>query len=188
MGFGVGFKNRGNSVMALTCANRRSGKKPPMPAVDGTDHYWNYNVNVYPQNLTSEAPTKKIEDGDGKTLASGDQITWTVTALIPSAEVTSAKIYDQLDSSLKFVETTEIKVDGTTVTGNVTGPAANDTGANTWVFDAPDGLALINGNLGKLVTITSATEVTASIPSGTVDNKPGTPNNGYGAQWNGVPT
>lgn len=163
----------------------------PMPTEkpDG-NFYWNYNVHVYPKNSTEPGDVEKEIDEARDALAIGDEVRWTITAKIPNTvdDIWEASIYDQLDTSLKYLSST-VKVDDSLVASNeITEPAANATGAIVWTFTDPAGLELINENKGKNITIEFVTEVTKAIPNGTVENEPGEPGNGYGSSFNEKPT
>ncbi len=162
----------------------------PSYAANGTvEHTWTYNVHVYPKNQKADKPTKTIST-DPSALTIGSTVTWTITAIIPNTadDITEASIYDQLDSRLKYKSST-VKVDGTAVVaGDVTPPTADQAGGTVkWTFTNPQGLAKINANKGKTITVEFVTEV-VSVGDGTIQNAPGDLGNGYGSSFNEVPT
>ncbi|OKL45883.1 hypothetical protein BSR28_08765 [Boudabousia liubingyangii] len=80
---------------------------------------WLYDVNVYPKNATVKAPVKTLnDDKDGKgsgNEATNSQITYTLSAEIPSAKLNQFMLIDRFkDSQLKWIGQTsdEVFVDG----------------------------------------------------------------------------
>ncbi len=161
---------------------------PSYSGETGADHVWTYDVHVYPKNQASEAPEKTIEERPSD-LIIGSTVTWTISAVIPDTAdaITEASIYDLLDDRLSYVSSTVKIGDADVAAGDVTSPSEGDTDAITWTFTDPQGLAAINANKGKTITVEFVTTVT-SVGDGEIENAPGIPDNGYGSSFNDTPT
>jgi fimbrial isopeptide formation D2 family protein/LPXTG-motif cell wall-anchored protein len=82
---------------------------------------WEYDVNVYPKNLKSTAPTKTIANQPGNGVVLGDDIDFTIGQTIPALPTgqhyTKLVVTDALDTKLDLkAGTVVVKVNGTALT------------------------------------------------------------------------
>ncbi|QRV02268.1 SpaH/EbpB family LPXTG-anchored major pilin [Arcanobacterium phocisimile] len=153
---------------------------------------WLYDIHVYPKNLKLEGPEKTInENGQQKKLVLNETVEWTIEQEVPALKkgekYESAKIFDYLDSSLKFGKTIKVSLDGETLTESdykVTTPN------NGIVWELNKG-KLDTLKAGQTLQVVFTTTVEKVTESGMINNKPwdkesGEPNNGYGSDFNGV--
>ena len=82
------------------------------------DGNWLYNVNVYPKNTVVVAPTKGVEVSKNG-IKTADQVTFPVTAKIPSIAATDSfkhfVVSDPLDSNLEEGKVASVKIKGQAV-------------------------------------------------------------------------
>lgn len=97
----------------------------PTPADDvaGADNtgLWEYDVNVYPKNVSVEVPDKTIGDQPGNGVVLGDEIDYTVSQRIPALPAGESysllTVTDTLDTRLDLVAgSVVVSLDGTALT------------------------------------------------------------------------
>ncbi len=75
----------------------------PHPTAD--NGRWVYDVNVYPKNSVSTAPTKTLNDANAK--KAGDNVVWTITQTMPQLPAnktfTAVEFTDTLAANLQYV-------------------------------------------------------------------------------------
>lgn len=144
-----------------------------VPTSLGAAAGWEYDVVVDPKNAVMNQPTKTI-DANQQQFVVGQNVTWNLTVPIPQLNngetFNQALVTDVLDPRLTYVSATAA-IDGT--------PTTDFTYANgVWTFgDAAR--TLMNGAMGKNLTISFVTQVT-SVGNGSI------PNNNYSSTFNGT--
>ena len=93
---------------------------PHPNTAQGADGQWIYDVNVYPKNTVVLAPTKSITVEETKHgVQAGEQVTFPITAKIPSIAATDNFTHfiidDPLDANMENGKVVSVKIDGVDV-------------------------------------------------------------------------
>lgn len=150
---------------------------------DGTSHFWNYDVWVYPKNQLADTPIKTITERPDHLIV-GSIVTWNITTVIPATEedLKDVVLYDTLDPRLGYassvLQIVPVKDDDEAialVAGDDYVVSGAESGNVTWDF-TPAGVAKVNANSGATITTELKTTV-KTAGNGSI------PNDVYGVTW-----
>jgi fimbrial isopeptide formation D2 family protein/LPXTG-motif cell wall-anchored protein len=165
----------------------------PLPQTNGK---WLYDVNVYPKNSATAAPTKTINsDADqsaAKQLKVGDTITYTIKQSVPglvnkdgdNSSYGSARIYDTLPAGILAYDSTVSVTNSGTAFDATPGVDWSQDGNSEWTLTAT-GLDKIKQD--DVITVVFKATVLQVTETGDIQN-PGSDNPenpGYGSEFNG---
>ena len=155
----------------------------PLPQANN----WLTTVYAYPKNVTTEAPTKTVDDSGAFGL--GQSVKWTVSAKVPNlpadTNLSSFILKDHLDSRLTPPAPGDVTVSFKTAGGSTVALDPSDyavavTGQDLSVTFTSTGLALLSqsANQGGSATAAFSTVVTG-VDDGTILNTPVANINGH---------
>lgn len=146
-----------------------------VPTAHTSDNTWIYDVNVYPKNALVDVAK---ESHAATNLGIGSDVSWTVTAAIPTAQrnFESFMLRDVLDPRLTYVaDSTGLTLDVSALVkpGQSTPDyeVTYDAGSNTLLVTlTPAGLTKLNANQGKDLVWTFDTTVIKTGDDGIIPN------------------
>lgn len=152
----------------------------------GATKGWLYNVHAYPKNTPAKAPVKGQDTGSNMGIQVGEQLTYTVDALIPDIDDATENfkyfnIYDQLAKETSDIAIKSVQIGDPDAQGKFSNGADVPSGKYTKTinqngrfaqvdFNTVEGLQYLEANPNKIIRMTVTAKVNEVPADGNLRN------------------